>query len=693
MVNRRTNASSGQTVKDELDFRKLFEYSYAGVTLLDKDLHVIYRSPSAERITGWNTMEIRKRVPESLIHPDDRHLFAQLIVETLARPGKAVTQRFRAQHHLGHYIWLKCTLNNLLNEPGIHAIVVNFAEDAQRMDVQGQHMSEQVRLLIDRAPDIISILGTDRYFKKVNPAMTKLLGYTEAELLAMPLDSLVHPDDLAASQARTKAFIQGGDQTMYFENRFVSKSGKNIWLSWTVTRSAEEGIMFCVGKNISDKKEMEILLDRANALARIGGWEVDRINGTAYWSPITKEIYEVPETFVPSADNWLSFYREGHDRNFIGRKMADVIETGRPCDIEVEMLTARGNIRWIRAIAEAEFVDGQCARVYGSFQDIDSRKKAEIAAVAALQERDKILESIGDGFFAVDRNWIVTYWNVAAERVIGMSRAEMLGHYFWDKYPEVTELEFYRQYKKAMETGKAVHFEDYYPKMDSWFSVSAYPSESGLSVFFRDVTESKRATQALAESEKRYSDLFQLSPQPMFVYEMSTLRYLDVNVAAVEHYGYTRDEFLSMTILDIRPAEDIPLLQKTVDEKKNEVKVSLEGIFRHRKKNGEIIRVDIHSNIIIYHGVQCKVVLAHDVTERIRYVEAIEIQNEKLREISWMQSHVIRAPLSRIMGLLPLLTIEDPEQQQIHDFLISSANELDETIRNITNVTKVVPFK
>src|SRR5688572_11478682 len=108
MVNRRTNASTGQTVKDELNFRKLFEYSYTGVTLLDKDLHVIYRSPSAERITGWNTMEIRKRVPESLIHPDDRHLFAQLIVEALARPGKAVTQRFRAQHHLGHYIWLKC---------------------------------------------------------------------------------------------------------------------------------------------------------------------------------------------------------------------------------------------------------------------------------------------------------------------------------------------------------------------------------------------------------------------------------------------------------------------------------------------------------------------------------------------------------------------------------------------------------
>jgi PAS domain S-box-containing protein len=543
---------------------------------------------------------------------------------------------------------------------------------------------------------MIGILGIDRHFRKVNPAMCTQLEYSEEELLDTPLDLLVHPDDLEASHERTRAFLAGGDQTMSFENRFLAKSGKAIWLSWTVTRSGVEGLMFCVGRNISDKKEMEILLHKANQLARIGSWEVDRVNGTAYWSPITREIYEVPDSFVPSFDNWLYFYREGADRDYIAGKMASTIATGQPCDAEVELITARGNTRWIRAMAEAEFRDGECVRVYGSFQDIDQRKKAELAATLALAERDVILESIGDGFFAVDRNWIVTYWNATAEKTTGMQRDDMLNKYFWDVYEDVLNLAFYSHYQHAMQTGEVVHFEDFYPTMHKWFGVSAYPSENGLSVFFKDISESKRAMQALGESEKRYSDLFQLSPQPMFVYDVETLKYLDVNTAAITSYGYSHEEFLSMTILDIRPSEDIPLLEQVVQQYQQQDKVMLHGIFRHRKKNGELINVDIQSNLITYKGIKAKVVLAIDVTERVRYIQTIEAQNKKLREISWMQSHVIRAPLSRIMALLPMLSLPenlDEEQTVVYDYLTASVNELDQVIHAITDATSVVSAK
>ncbi|MFD0941067.1 PAS domain S-box protein [Pedobacter boryungensis] len=207
------------------------------------------------------------------------------------------------------------------------------------------------------------------------------------------------------------------------------------------------------------------------------------------------------------------------------------------------------------------------------------------------------------------------------------------------------------------------------------------------------MTESKKSSQALAESEKRYSDLFQLSPLPMFVYEIETLKYLDVNAAAITHYGYSREDFLAMTILDIRPVNDIPLIQNVLLEQQKEHKVKTHGTFRHRKKNGEIIQVDIQSNQIVYKGVKARVVLANDVTERVRYVKAIEAQNKKLLDISWMQSHVIRAPLSRIMGLIPLLsqiTEASAEQQTIYDYLVASANELDQVIRSITKATGTI---
>ncbi|MCE6991284.1 PAS domain S-box protein [Dyadobacter sp. CY323] len=706
-----------QTNPGELRFRKLIEHSFAGVTLLDRDLNVVYRSPSSERITGWNQVNSTERKAADLVHPDDAELFQQALRQVYAQPGGPVAALFRTLHYAGHYITIDCTLTNLLDEPGVEAIVFNFVEvksaavndfdssthgsnagtngfSTSTKDISSQKTAdEQLRLLFDRAPDMIGIMGTDRYFKRVNPAMFSQLEYTEKQLLNMSLDLLVHPDDLEISRARTEAFIAGGDQTLYFENRFLTKSGKVIWLSWTVTRFSNEGLMFCVGKNISDKKEIENLFQKASQLARIGSWEVDRVNGTAYWSPVTREIYEVPETFVPSADNWLSFYRQGADRDYIAGKMADTIATGAPCDAEVELVTAKGNTCWVRAMAEAEFRDGECVRIYGSFQDIDHRKKAELAATMALAERNVILESIGDGFFAVDRNWIITYWNATAEIKMGMGRETMLGKYFWDIYYDAMDLDFYRHYQHVMSTGKAVHFEDFYPKMQTWFGVSAYPSENGLSVFFKDITETKRTMQALAESEKRYSDLFQLSPQPMFVYDMQTLKYLDVNTAAIAHYGYSHEEFMAMTILDIRPVEDIPLVQRAVQENRERDKVILHGVFRHRKKNGALINVDIQSNVITYKGVKAKVVLANDVTERVRYIQAIEAQNEKLREISWMQSHVIRAPLSRIMALLPMLTLPaelDAEQQLVYDYLIASANELDQVIHSITDATSQV---
>ncbi|WP_051350302.1 PAS domain-containing protein [Dyadobacter alkalitolerans] len=807
-----------QTDRGELCFRKLIEHSYAGVTLLDGELTVVYRSPSAERITGWSLANRTKQAVNSLIHPDDGQTLHQVLSQVYAHPGKPVTTRFRTRHYAGHYITIDCTLTNLLCEPEVKAIVLNFidvttqvkleAEEQQSrnaqteasqksvqleallgsitdgfftadakqcytyvnrricemvgltpqemigrrvwdvfpdavgsttyhsiqqalqenrfvrsedyyaplglwqenrvypgtdgfsmfiQDVTGRKKAdEQLRLLFDRAPDMIGILGLDRYFKKVNPAMCSLLEYTEKQLLDAPLDLLVHPDDLEVSRERTKAFIASCNQTMYFENRFLTKSGKAIWLSWTVTRSVNEKLLFCVGKNISDKKEIENLLHKANQLARIGSWEVDRVSGTAYWSPITREIYEVPDSFTPSVDNWLSFYRQGADRDYIAGKMADTIVTGVPCDAEVELVTARGNLRWVRAMAEAEFRDGKCVRVYGSFQDIDHRKRAELAATTALAERNAILESIGDGFFAVDRNWIVTYWNATAEKNTGKPRETMLGKYFWDIYEDVWELDFYRFYQQAMLEGTAVHFEDFYPAMQAWFTVSAYPSENGLSVYFRDISESKRTMQALAESEKRYSDLFQLSPQPMFVYAVDTLKYLDVNAAAIAHYGYSHEEFLDMTILDIRPAEDIPLVQQTVRQHVEQEKVILHGIFRHRKKNGELINVDIQSNAITYQGIKAKVVLANDVTERMRYIQAIEAQNKKLREISWMQSHVIRAPLARIMALLPMLELPaepDAEQQLIYNYLVASAKELDHVIHSITDATCSINLK
>jgi PAS domain S-box-containing protein len=199
--------------------------------------------------------------------------------------------------------------------------------------------------------------------------------------------------------------------------------------------------------------------------------------------------------------------------------------------------------------------------------------------------------------------------------------------------------------------------------------------------------ERKRIFAELEESEKRYNDLFHLSPQPMWLYHIDTLKFIDVNDAAVKHYGYSKQEFLSMTIKDIRPEEDIPVLMNAISKLKFKDSLFFSGVYRHKKKNDEIINVEIYSNIIQIKGDDVKIVLANDITDRLHYIKAIEEQNIKLKEIAWEQSHIIRAPLARLMGLTHLIKKKDTmddDAQKTYDLLQDAAKEIDDTIKRIT---------
>jgi PAS domain S-box-containing protein len=135
--------------------------------------------------------------------------------------------------------------------------------------------------------------------------------------------------------------------------------------------------------------------------------------------------------------------------------------------------------------------------------------------------------------------------------------------------------------------------------------------------------ERRKGIQQLKESEKRYSDLFRLNPQPMWVYDPENWNFIQVNQAAIDHYGYSEQEFLNMTIMDIRPEEDT---RRVVDSlknngtKNNSVHV---GHFRHRKKSKEMIEVEIYSNVVTIKEKRYRLVIATDVTAKNRFEHTI----------------------------------------------------------------------
>jgi two-component system, cell cycle sensor histidine kinase and response regulator CckA len=158
-----------------------------------------------------------------------------------------------------------------------------------------------------------------------------------------------------------------------------------------------------------------------------------------------------------------------------------------------------------------------------------------------------------------------------------------------------------------------------------------FQGKKATQAILRDITDRRRAEQALRESEERYRLLFENNPQPMWVFDNETLAFLAVNEAACQHYGYTRKEFLAMTIRDIRLAEEVPALLQSLASQSEEFHKA--GVWRHRKKDGPGIAVEIASHPLLFSGRPAQLVLATDVTERMRAEEALRQSEQKYRDI------------------------------------------------------------
>ncbi|MGQ9642260.1 MAG: PAS domain S-box protein [Ignavibacterium sp.] len=156
----------------------------------------------------------------------------------------------------------------------------------------------------------------------------------------------------------------------------------------------------------------------------------------------------------------------------------------------------------------------------------------------------------------------------------------------------------------------------------------------------RDITNRKTAEQQLIQSESVYKYLFEHNPLPMWVYDLNSLKFLAVNNAAIHKYGYSKDEFLSMTIQDIRPEEEIPALMKNIAESKDDLQKSKP--WKHKLKDGRIIFTEISSHSLNYNGYDARLVLANDITEQITAEEKINRLTRVYAVLSEVNQTIVR---------------------------------------------------
>jgi len=253
-----------------------------------------------------------------------------------------------------------------------------------------------------------------------------------------------------------------------------------------------------------------------------------------------------------------------------------------------------------------------------------------VAKVSRLLERSRLeasyrdlVEQASDMIFTQDLSGKLTSMNLAGQKFLGRRAEEIIGNSFFAVFGIIPESngfaaglghpqearEFRHQFVARSATGD-----------DRWLDLIVSPIKDkleetiGFRGLARDVTERKHFEEALRDSEERYRLLFESTPQPIWVYNEDTLTFLAVNEAATRTYGYSRDEFLSMTIDDIRPQEDIPTLMIKNAADPNDLVIS--SPWRHKTRTGQTIYVEMSSHPVVFDGKNSRLVIVNDVTER-----------------------------------------------------------------------------
>src|SRR5690606_25078655 len=332
-------------------------------------------------------------------------------------------------------------------------------------------------------------------------------GYDPKNFTTMEIwDDTIHREDSARIKNELQIALKGTGKKWSCEYRLRKSNGEYAYVQekGTFIRDKDKIAYRMVGavQDITEKKKLQDLLENANTLSRVGSFEVDLRNDNLYWSSMTKEIHEVGQDYVPDLEKAIIFYKEGVNRDTMQKVFKEAVEKNTPYDIELQITTAGGRDLWVRMIGQPEIENGVCNKVTGSFQDIDKIKRAEREVLKAATEKQTLLESIGDAFFAVDQNWIVTYWNNQAATLLDCHKSAVLKNNLWDVFPDAVDTPFQRNYEATMLDRKKRHFEAYFDRASSWFEVTVYPTTEGLSIFFKNVTQRKLAEVRLKELNK-----------------------------------------------------------------------------------------------------------------------------------------------------------------------------------------------
>ena len=428
----------------EIHYRKLIENSYDGIALFDKDFYVYYRSPSAQRITGWEKEERDGLYLDHIIHPDDRTLVSGLYLKILNKREEPVIGTYRVRHKQGHYIWLECAFNNKLSDPDMRAIVCNFRDITAKResDLLLQKTINELSAYRDALDEsaIVAITDQKGVIKHVNDYFCRISKYSREELLGQDhriINSAYHDKAFIADLWRTIA----NGKIWKGELKNKAKDGSYYWVDTTIVPFLNDlGKPYqyvAIRSDISERKEAESEIERAVKELSAYKYALDESAIVA----ITDQkgiIKHVNDNFCRiskySRDELLGqdhriINSSYHDKSFIAN-LWRTIATGKTWKGELKNKAKDGTYYWVdTTIVPFLNEQGKPYQYVAIRSDITDRKGAESEIQRTVKELSAYKYALDESAIVAitDQKGIIKHVNDNFCRISKYSRKELLG--------------------------------------------------------------------------------------------------------------------------------------------------------------------------------------------------------------------------------------------------------------------------
>ncbi len=255
--------------------------------------------------------------------------------------------------------------------------------------------------------------------------------------------------------------------------------------------------------------------------------------------------------------------------------------------------------------------------------------------IESERKTNEILNAITDSSFTIDKNWIITQINDKALEFFGMKREDIIDKLYWDVFPVTMGTFIEDNFRKAVAQNITFSFEMHSMVKDAWTEMHLYPSNNGLTVHFRDITERKQMEEALHESEKKYRELVKFAPTAIYEVDFRTKKFTTLNDAMIMLSGYSREELLNLSVPDILDDESKVTFQSRVNSMFKGEKPDENVEYKVRAKDGRTIYALLNMKFILDDkgipiGAMC---VGHDITERKKSEEALRESEERFHQM------------------------------------------------------------